>query len=312
MNQNLSQINQSTAALLIGFKRIDFIENRLRELSRNQQIPIVISIDGSDYLTERAITDFLNKFASQNPDMKITLRIQSTNLGLARHVFKAITEVLNNFEQIIVIEDDIILSENFITNMLGGFEIMNQSEDIGAIGGFSVFPLMRICFLNPKWRKSIYFPAWGWGINREVWKDFQLELPPNYEDILSHSRIWQSQSLFRKKMWCYRFQKVANENPFTWDYQMLYLLFRRNLFTLLTTSRISDNEGFESVFATNTRNKRPRWMGGEIVFNGIVIKKISKLSKLYQVGDAYTIGGDTRVVKAISLISQALKLSSRK
>ena len=312
MGQNLSQSNQSTAALLIGFKRIDFIENRLIELSKNQQIPIVISIDGSDFLTERTIIDFLNKFASQNPDMKITHRIQSTNLGLARHVFKAITEVLNDFEQIIVIEDDIILSENFITNMLGGFEIMNQSEDIGLIGGFSMFPLMRICFLNPKWRKSIYFPAWGWGIDREVWKDFQLELPPNYEDILSHSRIWQSQSLFRKKMWCYRFQKVANENPFTWDYQMLYLLFRRDLRTLLTTSRISDNEGFDSVFSTNTRNRRPRWMGREMVFNGIVKKEVSKLSRLYQIGDAYTIGGDTRIVRVISQISQVLKFAIKR
>ena len=308
----MSQINQSTAVLLIGFKRIDFIENRLTELSRNQQIPIIISIDGSDLLTKRAVTDLLNKFVSQNPDVKITYRIQSTNLGLARHVFKAITEVLNDFEQIIVIEDDIILSENFITNMLGGFEIMNQSEDIGLIGGFSMFPLMRICFFDPKWRKSIYFPAWGWGINREVWKDFQLELPPNYEDILSHSRIWQSQSLFRKKMWCYRFQKVANENPFTWDYQMLYLLFRRDLRTLLTTSRISDNEGFDSVFATNTRNRRPRWMGREMVFNGIVKKEVSKLSRLYQIGDAYTIGGDTRIVRVISQISQVLKFAIRK
>ena len=312
MRQSISDSNLSTAVLLIGYKRIDFVKNRLIELSRNQQVPIVISIDGSEFLTERAVIDFLNEFTSQNPDMIITYRIQSTNLGLARHVFKAVTEVLNDFEQIIVVEDDIILSENFITNMLGGFEIMNQSEDIGLIGGFSMFPLIRICFFDPKWRKSIYFPAWGWGINREVWKDFQLELPPNYEDILSHSRIWQSQSLFRKKMWCYRFQKVANENPFTWDYQMLYLLFRRNLYTLLTTSRISDNEGFDSVFATNTRNGRPRWMGREMVFNGIVKKEVSKLSRLYQIGDAYTIGGDTRIVRAISQVSQVLKFAIRK
>jgi hypothetical protein len=312
LRQSISDINLSTAVLLLGFKRIDFLKKRLSELSRNQQVPIVISIDGSDFSTERAVTDFLNEFVAQNPDMKITYKIQDMNLGLARHVFKAITEVLNDFEQIIVIEDDIILSENFISNMLGGFEIMNRSEDIGLIGGFSMFPLKTMFFLDPKWRKSIYFPAWGWGINREVWKDFQLELPPNFEEILSHSRLWQSQSLFRKKMWCYRFQKVANANPYTWDYQMLYLLFRRNLHTLLTTSRISDNEGFESVFATNTKNKRPRWMGREMVFNGTVKKQVSKLSRLYQVGDAYTIGGDTRIVKAISQISQAFKFSIRK
>jgi hypothetical protein len=312
LQQSIYDTNRSTAALLIGYKRVDFIKNRLNELSRNQQIPIVISIDGSDFLTESAITDFLNGFVYQNPEMKITYSIQNTNLGLARHVFQAITEVLNDFEQVIVIEDDIILSENFIKNMMGGFEIMNLSADIGVIGGFSMFPVKRIRFLGPKWRKSIYFPAWGWGINREVWKDFQLELPPNYEEILSHSRIWQSFSLFRRKMWCARFKRVANENPYTWDYQMLFLLFRRNLFTLLTTSRISDNEGFESIFATNTRNKRPKWMGREMVFNGKVQKEVSKLSRLYQIGDAYTIGGDTRIFSAISQISQVLKFAIRK
>jgi hypothetical protein len=53
-------------------------------------------------------------------------------------------------------------------------------------------------------------------------------------------------------------------------------------------------------------------MGREMVFNGTVKKQVSKLSRLYQVGDAYTIGGDTRIVKAISQISQAFKFSIRK
>jgi hypothetical protein len=302
MRSTKRQNQPSTAVLLLGFKRIDLFSKRLNQLSRNVQIPIFVSIDGSDIATQNLFSCLVKDFISENPEMKISFKVHEKNLGLTKHVTTSISEVLNEFDQIIVIEDDIILSENFIANMLNGLYLAKNANNIGVVGGFSAFSSRKSKFIRPKWRKSMYFPAWGWGITRECWSHYQLELPPNFLDALSHSRTWQSQSSYKKKVWTARFTKVANNNLYTWDYQMQYLLFRRDMMTLLSTSRISDNEGFESVSSTNTKSKRPRWMREERVFDGMLQTKISRVSKLYQVGDALTFGGDIRIVRSFALL----------
>lgn len=307
-----SEFTQSTAALLIGFKRIDFIRKRLTELSENTQIPIIISIDGSDKTTENSFIDLIDFFMIEHPHINIKYRIQNTNLGLAKHVYTAVTEVLAEFDQIIVIEDDIVLSKNFIRNMLMGFEIAGRFDDIGAIGGFSMFTKKIPFFIRPSWRRSIYFPAWGWGINRKSWQEYQLEIPSNYLDLLSESRSWKSLSTYRKIMWGYRFEKVANKNPHTWDYQMQYLLFRLEYKMLLATSRISDNEGFESDFSSHTKGKRPNWMGEKRVYEGVLRKQVSILSPIYQAGDAFTIAGDKRLAEVFSVLRKTFYFPIRK
>ena len=286
-----------TSALLIGYRRLDFIKRRLEELSANTQIPIIVSIDGSDWNTERNFRELLDMFISEHPEMNVTYKIQEVNLGLARHIFSAITEVLREFEQVIVIEDDIVLSRNFIRNMLNGLELANQLNNIGAVGGFSMFTNRFSFTLKHKWRKTKYFNAWGWGINRNNWRNYELEIPLNYLDLLNESKVWQRLSAYRRLMWSYRFEKVTNRNPSTWDYQFQYFLFRHDLKTLLTTSRISDNEGFESEISSNTKGNRPRWMGRSQVFHGLLVNRLTTLSYLYQIGDAFTIEGDTRMAK---------------
>jgi len=308
----MSQSNQSTAALLIGFKRIDFLQNRLSELSKNSSIPILVSIDGSDKVTENLIAISINDFILRHTEMHIRFKVQEKNLGLAQHVTHAISEVLKEYDKVIVIEDDIVLSETFIDNMLGGLHLMKTKENIGVVGAFSVFTGQYIKIVKSKWRISAYFPAWGWGITREKWNDYQLEIPSNYLEVLGHSQTWQSLSRYRKIMWTYRFKKVTCDNPYTWDYQMQYLLFRRDLVALLPTNRISDNEGFESVASSNTKGKRPRWMGKERVFAGILQSKISKVSKIYEIGDAFTIAGDTRLAEKMARFSKMYVSARRK
>lgn len=295
--QSLSQKDHSTAVLLIGYKRIDFIESRLHELSKNSRIPIIASIDGSDELTENLIAKSINDFTVGHPKMDIKLIIRKQNLGLARHVTLAISEVLDEYDQVIVVEDDIVLSQSFVNNLLNGFQLMKLNQNIGVVGGFSFFVGDYFNFNSGKWRTSRYFPAWGWGIDRKNWRDYELTIPSDFLTLLNQSQTWQSLSKYRKLMWSYRFKKVASDTPFTWDYQMQYMLFRQDLVTLLPTCRISDNEGFGSAASSNTKDERPRWMGEERVFHGVLQTKISKFSSIYEIADAFTIAGDKRAAE---------------
>lgn len=299
MEQYTSKGNYSTAALLIGFNRVDFLRNRLSELSRNQQIPIFISIDGSDSVTEKSISRFLEDFISMNPKMNIQFQIQEENLGLTHHITGAVSNVLKNYCRVIVIEDDIVLSDTFIHNMITGLALLDKMPEFGVVCGFSAFKSVFVVDSPIQWRASCYFSPWGWATNSKQWEKYRVEVPKEFQRQLESSAAWNSLSKPRRDLWASRFAKVQSGNPHTWDFQAQYFLFKNELKALHLTKRISDNQGFNRKDSTNTRLQRPKWMGKIMVSNSIAVMKLTKVSKFYEAVDALTVGGDDRIFRTI-------------
>jgi hypothetical protein len=93
------------------------------------------------------------------------------NLGLARHVTSAISNVLKYYDRVIVVEDDIKLSSNFYKNMVQAFRCMQVNQIEGTIGAFSPILLSSIFAKFNKWRVTYYFSCWGWDVSKDIWKN---------------------------------------------------------------------------------------------------------------------------------------------
>jgi len=299
--------HSSTALLLIGYKRIDFLIERLEEIKANIRIPVFISIDGSDQGTEDEITRVINAFILSNQDMEVTFKIQQENLGLANHITNAISRILEFFDSVIVVEDDVVLSKCFVEIMIAGLEMSLKDKSIGAVSGFSSLTGKNWLSHKNIFRKSDYFPCWGWAINKQNWEKYELSLPMDFESKLNNSHIWANLGSFRTSLWQSRFTKVVGPNPPTWDYQMQYMLFKHDLQVLNTTQRITDNVGFNSAQSTNTIGNRPKWMGDLEISSEAFRNSISKASKIYNLLDAFTIGGDVRPFRRASELIARLK-----
>jgi hypothetical protein len=303
----LNTSHKEVALLLVGYKRVDFLIDRLKEIKSNIPIPVYISVDGSDKLTEDEITKAVQNFISENRNMDITFKLQERNLGLAHHITTTISALLDKYPRLIVVEDDVVISSQFVKIMIAGLELSLADKTIGAVGGFSLFTSKNIFSRKVIFRKSKYFPSWGWAINKQNWGRFDLSLPKDFELKLVDSRTWSSFGSFRKSLWRSRFQKVTGANPPTWDYQMQYMLFKHDLKVLNTTQRISDNVGFSSFQSTNTVGRRPKWMGSLGVSNSGFHESISAASKIYSFFDSFTIGGDIRPFNWVSCFREFLK-----
>ena len=94
-----------------------------------------------------------------------------------------------------------------------------------------------------------------------------------------------------------RFEKVAKNPMFTWDYQMQFMSFKYDLDHILPVFRISDNEGFDDERSTNTKSLRPRWMGKVVkVSDNLIVRSVpATLNKLFERVDSVTIAGDSKV-----------------
>lgn len=252
----------SAPVLLIGFNRPDFIAKRLNELEKSHTSPskVIISIDGakSTSASDSHIVDFYEKVCRESL-LQPSIMFRKENLGCSRHVILAVSEVLSEYHEVVVFEDDIVIGERALCSILEGLEILKHEKDIGVVGAYSPFhrPIFPLVTHN-RWRKSKFFSAWGWGTSSEFWSKFKpFSEIDDLDSEIMNSQIWAKMSKRKKRVWIERFRRGV------WDYNVQFNLFCQSKLVLLPTMRLIDNEGFDSHRSTHTRHKRPWTMFGK-------------------------------------------------
>lgn len=100
---------------------------------------------------------------------KITIQERKKNYGLAESILTGVTEIVNKYGKIIVLEDDLILSKGFLTFMNESLILFKNNKSVGMVSGY-VFPLERY----PK--KPFFLKGgncWGWGTWKRAWNLFE-------------------------------------------------------------------------------------------------------------------------------------------
>lgn len=248
----------SIAILLIAYNRLDLVKQRLLELASSDLAPqnVILSVDGSKDL---AATNFKNEYIALVRDLNLSFHCEmvfrESNLGCSKHIITAVTEVLDEYENVVVIEDDVSIASCFLRSMSDAINMTTKCEDIGTIGGFSNFHKnvhFPFFFKKNYWRKTKYFSAWGWSTSREFWKHFKsVNEIADLEDFLSTSVFWRNISTRKKRVWLARFRRGV------WDFNVQLILFKANQWNLLPALRIIDNQGFSDSRSTHTKHKRP-------------------------------------------------------
>lgn len=88
------------------------------------------------------------------------------NWGLANSLIAGITEVINKYGKVIVVEDDLILSPYFLKFMNDGLEKYKDDDRVSSISGF--IPPVKEKLPNTFFLR--YFECWGWATWDRAWK----------------------------------------------------------------------------------------------------------------------------------------------
>lgn len=252
--------------LLLGYNRPDEFAKRLREIISWSPPRVYISIDGPKFQKDELLVYEVYNLALEFEKLEnVTIHFHKTNLGLSKHITSAISKVLEGEKHLVIIEDDVQMSFNVYSSI--SYILTNREfKNIGIVGGFSalpsVFPFFESVIKN-KWRPTVRINIWGWGIRKEIWALYERDLSKfDYLEYLKVSKNWRTLSGKQKNIWLGRFNKVAQDPDFTWDYQVQYLSLRYDLENYLPRYRAVDNVGFNNVSGTNNRNRKSRYYFG--------------------------------------------------
>ena len=165
--------------ILFVYNRPRHLEQSLKALKQNtlaEKSNLFIYSDGSkndrdkaDVLAVRKIIQGISGFN------KLEIIERKRSQGLAKSIHYGVTEVLKEYDKVIVLEDDIISTPDFLTYMNELLEYYQGNEKVFSISGYT-FPIK----IPVSYQQDLFFShrasSWGWGTWKNRWEKVDWEV----------------------------------------------------------------------------------------------------------------------------------------
>ena len=185
--------NKPVPIILFVYNRVDHTQQTIEALQKNilaKESELYIYSDAPKNSTvEKAVLDVRNYIDNVDGFKNIIIIKREKNFGLAKSIIEGVSEVINKYEKVIVLEDDLITSEYFLTYMNDALKTYENIEGIFSITGFS----FSRKFMNfPKdYNNEIYLNirpmSWSWATWKDRWKEVDWDVS-DYNDFIHSSQ----------------------------------------------------------------------------------------------------------------------------
>jgi hypothetical protein len=133
---------------------------------------LIIFSDGpkkeSDIDKVEEVRDYINTLRDKNTFQSVEIHYSQINKGLANSVIEGVSQTLDKYGDIIVLEDDLVTSPGFLTYMNQSLKSYKNDHDIWSISGYT-FDIS----LPKKYNGDIYLSyrggSWGWATWKNRW-----------------------------------------------------------------------------------------------------------------------------------------------
>ncbi len=188
---------------------------------------------------------------------KVVTRKLSLNRGLANSVISGINEIFEKYESVIVLEDDIVTSPNFLSFMNNALEFYRNNKNIFSITGFN-YP--NTIFRTPSsCPEKIFFVkgrgcSWGWATWKDRWQkvDFSVN---GYKDFLGSKKIQKQFNKSGKNLSEMLLLQIS-EKIDSWAIRVAYHQFKNQLCTVFPLETLVKNIGFDGDGSHGDLNKK--------------------------------------------------------
>ena len=114
----------------------------LRENAFAKDSPLFVFSDGpkTEKDTEKVcqVRGYLRTIEGSADFKSVEIHESKCNKGLANSVIEGVSQIMARYQKVIVVEDDAIVSNNFLHYMNSCLDLYEEDKKIGAIGGFTI------------------------------------------------------------------------------------------------------------------------------------------------------------------------------
>ena len=165
--------NSNYAPIVIfTYNRLDTLELVIKSLQKNILADKTDLFIFSDYARKEKDIESVNRVRSFLHSVdgfrSVTIIERKENYGLAKNIIEGVTEIIDKYEKVIVLEDDLITSRNFLCYMNQALDFYENDERIFAISGYTG-NLPSLEKLEDEGYLSYRPSSWGWATWKKEW-----------------------------------------------------------------------------------------------------------------------------------------------
>ncbi len=290
-------MNTLAPIVLFVYNRSEHTRKTIQALQANQLASdselFIYSDAPKNESIERKVKEVREYIRSVTGFKNVTLIERDKNWGLAKSIIAGVTDIVNQYGTVIVLEDDLVISPYFLKYMNDALITYKDKKKVMHISGWN-YPI------STKNLGDIFFwsvmNCWGWA----TWSDRWIYFEKNPSKLIEN---WTQEKIFKfnlddsEKFWT---QITSNQSGHldTWAIFWYVTIFEKNGLCLNPTISYVDNIGHDGSgencgvsenFAININNNAEISLQEEIIENKIAVGRIKAFYKKNSHSSSYKV-----------------------
>lgn len=249
--------------VVFAFNRLDSLHSTIESLLTNTEAKdshLFVFVDGprKEKESEQEKVEQVQEYVKSICGFKTTTySFHEVNKGLGPSIIEGVSKVVSEYGKVIVLEDDLIVSSNFLSFMNQGLDKYWNESQVFSICGYS-----NKVNVPTGYQADTYFcprsSSWGWATWKDRWESVDWKLKPweSYKKYSRNFNQWGGSDCWDM------LEGWHNGKNKSWAIRFCFAQFLQNKFSLFPVISKVNNNGFDGQ-GTNCK----KWSRFKFVFD---------------------------------------------
>lgn len=232
-----------TATLIVAHRRVETAQEVAKAVIDAGITDVWAWVDGPRTSVEAEQTAaVVSLLESRDWPGEFHLLENHSNHGVARAVPAALDWVFAHRAEVIVLEDDCVPSPEFFEFAIFMLKRYRDDPRVALVSGTRIAPPLS-ADSTAAYEFSIFPLIWGWATWRDRWGNYRHDIR-GWRREFGLGQLVAQGGLLHAWDWYRLFNSVADEDPWSWDYQLTYMLWSQHQLAVIPPVDLVRNVGF--------------------------------------------------------------------
>lgn len=245
----MSENRQTAPVILFTYNRPEHTKNTIEALAKNalaSETELYVFSDAAKKEQDAEKVAQIRSYVEQEVTgfKQVILIARTENYGLAKNVIEGVTEIVNRYGNVIVLEDDLVTNPFFLQFMNDGLERYQNEKKVTGVTGYS-FLDDSTDYKKPAYLCGLTGTSWSWATWADRWAMFdakakgweRLMTDASYRKKFNYDNTYNFYQILKAQ------QQDAKTN--SWAIRWYYTTFLQNGLILAPTKSLVGNAGWD-------------------------------------------------------------------
>jgi len=276
--------------ILFVYNRLEHVQSTIKALQKNILASKSVLFIYSDAPKNNEINeqvDLVRSYIKEISGFKnIEIIERESNFGLSRSIENGVTNIVNKYGKVIVLEDDIVTAPYFLKYMNDSLDLYESNSSVATVCGYTIPNNGEL----PETWFTRGADSWGWGTWKRAWNLYNPDAKYIFQQLKSSGKMRELDNYIDVD-YTGLFEAHINNNIAGWDIVWSATCFMNDKYTLFPRKSLVKNIGNDGS-GTNCAADES-FDNVSLYLNPIIVSKVDVLDniealKLYKI---YVNGG---------------------